>query len=276
MAMPENAERPILRKPWSYEIRTGTEADPMGFDDTLSKQTNYDIPVYLEQAAEIPMNQPVLVLACNPGRLRLHLADKGFPVVGLDLSRLLPGANELRRMPLWSRKAQVEALNKLIQSMRSHTFSMIILTDPAIRLLHTERDWNGLLESVYDLLADGGRFVFDYSVSSKSKVAAVTPLPGVVMESAIRNFYTDIAHNGINRVQAEGDAIFPERTVFRCIADTEFDHKATISLEMEGNQTVKFVVLEKPRRVEAFSPFEEEFPYIPEGWLTPREIHANS
>ncbi|UUZ79176.1 class I SAM-dependent methyltransferase [Paenibacillus sp. P26] len=64
-----------------YDLYQGYYAQ---FYEAVTVRTDYDIPIYLEQAKQT--GGPVLDLACGSGRVLMHLANAGYPVTGVDLS----------------------------------------------------------------------------------------------------------------------------------------------------------------------------------------------
>lgn len=126
-----------------------------------------DESFYLGAAVEA--DGPVLEAACGTGRLYLELLDHGVDADGFDVSR--PMLNVLRE------KAAVEGLTPSVwqadlRTVRvDRTYARVVVPYNSICNLQGVDDQVTALESLYELLAPGGRLLFDAYVPRYDVIA---------------------------------------------------------------------------------------------------------
>ncbi|UUZ94707.1 class I SAM-dependent methyltransferase [Paenibacillus sp. P25] len=143
-----------------YDLYQGYYAQ---FYEAVTVRTDYDIPIYLEQAKQT--GGPVLDLACGSGRVLMHLANAGYPVTGVDLSADML---QLCRRKLQQLPPRIKENVSLVQSDMTEfelggTFGLIVLSATSITLLDDLGKVERLFRTVHRHLSLGGRFVFDLS-----------------------------------------------------------------------------------------------------------------
>ncbi|WML46157.1 methyltransferase domain-containing protein [Neobacillus sp. PS3-40] len=153
------------------------------FYDKITGQILYDIDYYLHNAEET--KSAILELACGSGRLLLEFAKRGYRISGLDLS---PSMLNVLEKKISSMDATVKenisvCIDNMVNFQHDQKYGLIILGATSICLLDTDDEIDQLLENVYRHLEVGGRFIFDYSVTS--------PLPGKSYHIEPINIYTE-------------------------------------------------------------------------------------
>ena len=125
--------------------------------DAMFRDKADDIAFYLKQAKEC--GDPVLELACGTGRIALPLAQKGFEVVGIDLSdSMLATAREKAA----AQKLKVKWVRgDVCEFELQQKFPLIIFPFSTIGVLLKTADLEACLACVKRHLKKGGRFVID-------------------------------------------------------------------------------------------------------------------
>jgi|APHM01.1.fsa_nt_gi Methylase involved in ubiquinone/menaquinone biosynthesis len=140
------------------------------FIDTVYRRADRDdVNYYLDRATSV--EGPVLELGCGTGRIYLELLEAGVDADGIDLSEesltVLQETGEKRGLEprVW------QADMTEVSADREY----VLVTCPfnAIQELTTVQQQQALLESVYDVLAPGGRFVFDTFVPDFEHIGEV-------------------------------------------------------------------------------------------------------
>ena len=112
---------------------------------------------------------PVLDLCCGTGRLSRYLLEKGFRVVGLDLSEpMVTYARENNLEYVVAEQAkfiQGDAANFSLDDQ----FGLVVSTYDALNHLPNEAALQGCLKSVFNVLLDGGTFIFDLNTHAGLK-----------------------------------------------------------------------------------------------------------
>lgn len=115
---------------------------------------------YLEELFSIHKvkGDKILDLACGTGSLASILAERGYQVIGLDLS--------LEMLELAQKKRHLkENPTYLKGDMRRFTLDskvdMVISTHDSINYIHSEKDLSSVFSSVYRALHPQGFFLFD-------------------------------------------------------------------------------------------------------------------
>jgi SAM-dependent methyltransferase len=115
-----------------------------------------DLDVYAAIVTEFGAAS-VLDLGCGTGTLAIMLAARGFDVTGvdsagamLDVARAKPGADRVR----WIH-GNASSLPELLR------VDLVTMTGNAAQAIVDEDAWQGTLRGVHEVLAPGGRFVFE-------------------------------------------------------------------------------------------------------------------
>ncbi len=112
-----------------------------------------DLPLWERLADDA--SEPVLDLGCGSGRVALHLARRGHPVTGVDLSPELVAELERRAV---AEELPAQALAGDVRSLDlGRRFGLVIAPMQLIQVLDGERERIALLRSVAGHLAGGGR-----------------------------------------------------------------------------------------------------------------------
>jgi SAM-dependent methyltransferase len=137
--------------------------------DPWSSSVVEDVSFYVEEA--VRSGGPVVELGVGTGRIAIPTAAAGIAVVGVDASsEMLAVARE---------QAELGGVSGLIElrhgDLRDPQLdgSFPLVTIPFRSLLHmeTDRDRRAALAAVRELLAPGGRFIFDVFTPSDEDVA---------------------------------------------------------------------------------------------------------
>jgi len=126
-----------------------------------------DVDYYCDLASEV--DGPVLELGCGTGRIYLELLAAGVDADGIDLSAtslavLRERAAERGLDPnVWQ--------GDMTAVTADREYTLVTCPFNAIQELVTVEQQQALLESAYDLLAPGGRFVFDTFVPNFEYIA---------------------------------------------------------------------------------------------------------
>lgn len=113
---------------------------------------------------DIPLHSKVLDLACGKGRHSLQLRNKGFEVIGIDLSRESIAEAELNSK---------EGLDFFVHDMRHlywhEHFNLVVNLFTSFGYFHNEEDDQKTISSVADALKPDGLFVLDFMNAIKVK-----------------------------------------------------------------------------------------------------------
>lgn len=121
-------------------------------------------PVLLDFYAATPHGQayqPVLDLCCGAGHLMRYFLEKGYAVTGLDLSEyMLAYAQE--NAGEFAASGQAHFVHgDACHFALDERFGLVVSTYDALNHLPGEQALQGCLKSVWDVLQDGGYFIFD-------------------------------------------------------------------------------------------------------------------
>jgi SAM-dependent methyltransferase len=135
-----------------------------GFYDSFTRAEDWDVPRYIDEAA----GGRVLELACGTGRIALPLARAGVQVVGLELAedmlRVLAKRAEPEGEEVASRITAVQG--DMTDFDLGERFGLIVLGATSICLLHQPEARERMFACVARHLADDGRFLFDFTVTT--------------------------------------------------------------------------------------------------------------
>jgi SAM-dependent methyltransferase len=106
-------------------------------------------------------SRPVLDLCCGTGQLALYLLEHGYQVTGIDLSEhMLQYARENASAYVESGQArfvQADAAGFALDQQ----FGLVVSTFDALNHLDSQESLETCFRSVFDVLVEGGFFVFD-------------------------------------------------------------------------------------------------------------------
>lgn len=143
-----------------------------GFYDTFTRDEDWDVERYIQEATAL--GGPVLELACGSGRIALPLARAGIEVHGIDLAPDM--------LKVLAKRAAAEApdvrdrihaaAGDMTQLDLGRRFGLVVLGATSLCLLHTPDQRERLFASVAEHLSDGGRFLFDMTITSPAQLLA--------------------------------------------------------------------------------------------------------
>ena len=113
---------------------------------------------------DLPKGAKSLDLACGKGRHSLHLRQKGFDVIGIDLSE------ESIAEAKWSERDGLEFFEHDMRSLYWHEhFDLVVNLFTSFGYFHNKEDDQKTISSVSDSLKSGGLFVLDFMNATKVK-----------------------------------------------------------------------------------------------------------
>ncbi|MFC4098454.1 daptide-type RiPP biosynthesis methyltransferase [Paenibacillus xanthanilyticus] len=241
------------------------------FYEAVAGRTDYDIPLLLEQAKLKAEGGKVLELACGSGRILMHLANRGFHTVGLDLSEDMLKLCRRKQEQLPPRlRSRIETMQgDMTQFELDEKFPLIILSATSISLLRERADLERMLRTVHEHLEEGGRFVFDYVLSNERHNEAVRGgrVNGITLnlgpdhkqfvlmgeeenlaaQSAVMNFYAEVIQQGETKrfFGSTFKKFFPEEEILAVIEASPLRVAETHTYNLEGEGNVRCLILEK-------------------------------
>jgi len=182
--------------------------------------TKDDIPFYLEYASKLPGS--ILELACGTGRVTIPLANEGYNIWGIDLSKKM----------LYQLKVKMENLQEEVKE-RIHitqadmtnfelgrAFSLIIIPFRSFQSLTSEEQQRACLHTVHRHLSEEGYFIINvfkpYAQLGKSWIQ-----PEVLDWETV----DPITNNKVRRthirreIDLENQIIYPE--LIYCVTDQD-------------------------------------------------------
>ncbi len=130
--------------------------DPVLYDLRTAHLTD-DLGLFVREAAR--SGEPVLELGCGTGRVALHLARKGFRVVGLELDpAMLARARDKARA---AGLAPALVRGDMTRFAFRRAFRTVCIAFASLHDLPALADWERALRCAHAALAPGGRLVFD-------------------------------------------------------------------------------------------------------------------
>jgi SAM-dependent methyltransferase len=109
----------------------------------------------------------ILDLCCGTGELAHEFASKGYRVVGIDASQhMLAHAIEANRTYV-ERGAVTFIRGDVSDFSLRERFGLVVSTYDSINHLETEASLRGCFRSTFDVLVDGGYFVFDLNTRAR-------------------------------------------------------------------------------------------------------------
>jgi SAM-dependent methyltransferase len=130
------------------------------FYDASTADMTDDLPLYGDLADEV--GGPVLDVGCGTGRVLVHLAQAGHPVVGLDASEAMLARARRKLDVLPDLKTRVELVHgDALQTPLSQRFKLIIVSYNGFMHFRDQAGQLAALRRFRDLLAEGGLLVLD-------------------------------------------------------------------------------------------------------------------
>jgi len=244
------------------------------FYEAVTGRTDYDIPLILEQAKKLAGERKVLELACGSGRILMHMANRGFQVVGLDLSEDMLKICRKKQEQLPVRLSnRIEVLQGDMTDFElGEKYPLIVLSATSISLLRELDDFKRMLGTVERHLEEGGRFIFDYVLSNQhhntdfrgGRINGITLNLGpdhkqfvlmgeeenLQLQSAVMNFYAEVIQNGETKrfFGSTFKKFFPEEAIMQAINESPLQVVETHTYNLEGEGNVRCLILEKGGR----------------------------
>lgn len=145
-----------------HQIRISHMADYVDFAEyyEYDHAITEDIPFYLARASEC--GSPILELACGTGRVLIPLAQAGFEVHGIDISRNMLAAcrDAVHRFGLDDR-VRIEQADMTDFTLPRQDFKLIFAALRSFMHLPTPADQLACLRRAYAHLAPGGRLILN-------------------------------------------------------------------------------------------------------------------
>ncbi|WP_456278216.1 class I SAM-dependent DNA methyltransferase [Bacillus sp. AK128] len=141
------------------------------FYDQLMNDVPYHLWIDYLSCRVTQENQSILDIGCGTGALSIPLAKKGFNVTGLDLSaEMLSIADEKARNEHVNIQFIQQNMTELTD-MEPESFDVIVCFCDSLNYVLEERDVQGTIKGVYELLKPNGLFLFD--VHSIKKIESI-------------------------------------------------------------------------------------------------------
>lgn len=236
--------------------------------DEITSVSLSDLGHFLPHVEE--MGGPVLELGCGTGRLLIEIAQRGYKITGLDISDSM--LNILREKMTNTSMTTQENIRLYKEDMTNFTlndrFRTCILGATSICLLPNDESILNMFQTVYNHLEPGGRFIFDYSISTESpeKPIEIDPIHtftqsndsgkqfvligekrDYIKKVSTVNFYAetiDKQHNTFRNFGNTQKRLLTDRMISSLIKDSSFN-LIDSSVQKVDNYKVRCVVLEK-------------------------------
>ena len=139
---------------------------------------------------DLPRGTHALDLACGKGRHSLHLRQKGFNVIGLDLSEASIAEAKL------SEQDGLEFYEHDMRSLYWHEyFDLVVNLFTSFGYFHNKEDDQKTISSVADSLKQDGLFVLDFMNATKVKTNLVAYEEKTI--DNVRFEITRVVENGV-------------------------------------------------------------------------------
>jgi SAM-dependent methyltransferase len=116
-----------------------------------------DVPFYLQMIEKF--GEPIIELACGTGRITIPIAEKGFEIVGIDISEGM--INEAKEKSTKA-KLDIRFIESDIRDFElNRKFSLIVLPFNSICHLHDFESISSCFNCVKKHLTTDGRFIID-------------------------------------------------------------------------------------------------------------------
>ena len=104
----------------------------------------------------------ILEIACGTGRITFPIIKSGKKVYALDYSQAMLDILEEKAQKLGFNSNKVETFCQDMRNIQmDKKFDVILITSNSVNHLETTEDFEKMLESVYSLLKDDGKLIFD-------------------------------------------------------------------------------------------------------------------
>lgn len=147
---------------------------------------------FYEQAAMGESRRPVLDLCCGTGRLARFFLEKGFRVVGLDLSEYMVAYARENNLEFVVAEQADFIQGDAADFTLEEKFGLVVSTYDALNHLPNEAALRGCFHCVFDALVDGGYFIFDLNTRAGLRHwNGITVRPGDEIYLINRGMYDD-------------------------------------------------------------------------------------
>lgn len=123
--------------------------------------TKDDISFYLEYASKL--HESILELACGTGRVTIPLANEGYNIWGIDLSKEMLGQLKVKMKNLQKEaKQRIHITHADMTNFElGRVFSLIIIPFRSFQSLTSEEQQKACLHTIYRHLSEDGHFIIN-------------------------------------------------------------------------------------------------------------------
>lgn len=148
---------------WEIALNNTFQHTARFYDIDQHPSGNEDIGFYLRKAAEF--GSPILELACGTGRVAIPLAEEGFPVYGLDLSREMLSIFEkkCRELPRDTYENITIKQGDMTNFSFNTSFKLVLIPFHSFQALLSDEEAHHCLSCVYQHLDQDGAFILNVS-----------------------------------------------------------------------------------------------------------------
>ncbi len=210
------------------------------------------LELYLTTAAG-QAKQPVLDVCCGTGQLALHFLERGFRVVGLDLSEEMLGyARENTASYLSAGLAEFVQADASNFALEGRQFGLAVSTYDALNHLPDMAALQGCFHSVYPVVVEGGMFVFDLNTRRGllrwNNINVDESDDVVIINRGVYDGQGDRAYMRISGFVREADGRYErfEETVYNTVFDPEPVRASLLDAGWRGVYFARFPDLKTP------------------------------
>lgn len=212
------------------------------------KWTEYIVEL-IKSSGENPKN--ILELGCGSGNITVELLERGYEVVGIDIS---PEMLEIAREKTFDFGNKIILIQQDLNEIDFEVYEIdtVIATNDTFNYITDKNKLQSLFEYLYKRIKKGGQFVFDISSEYKLKNTLGNNVFGESFEDMVylwENFYDDetkILTMDINIFEKENGMYF---------RDTETHFQRAYTRE----EIVKMIEKTGFREIRVFSDFEMKY-----------------
>ena len=157
---------------------------------------NHVSPLIFEYYEATPIgkrNKTLLDVCCGTGQLSVFFLEKGYRVVGLDLSEEMLKYARQNALPYLTAKQAEFIQGDAADFKFSEKFGLVVSTFDALNHLPDTSALQGCFHSSFDVLADGGIFIFDLNTrKGLANWNGVVVQPGEEIFYVNRSIYDDL------------------------------------------------------------------------------------
>ena len=145
-----------MMKSWYEDKQLWAKAEPLIFNRNSFYAAEEEIP-QLEKITQLKPGDKILDLCCGPGRHSIPLAEKGYQVTAVDLTKaylnsLVEKAKE--------KKLDIEIIHaNMLNYRQENTFELVINMFTSFGYLDSVAENMTVLQNIYDSLKTGGSFL---------------------------------------------------------------------------------------------------------------------